>query len=96
MLCGHVSEFVCMDSDEDMSWLTQRSPDDKPYFDLLSESEDEITIDEGNVGSNGACPDTYSNVSIEDFGFSNPVTSTQIYDGVFAEDISSDEELEKL
>ena len=85
-----------MESDEDMSWLMQRSPEEKASFHLLSESEDDITVDEGNVGSNGACPDEFSNISIEDFGNGKPVTSTQLYEGVYAEDISSNEELDSM
>ena len=80
-----------MDLDEldDLSWLTQRSPEAQPNFDILSDSDDGITVDETNSG----LPSTQSFISIED----GPIqTSTQIYEGVFVEDISSDEELDKM
>ena len=76
---------------EDLSWLTQKSPESKPNFDLLSESEDDITIDESNVGADGSCPQEYSNISIEDFHVSNGHCSTQI-----SEDISSDDDLDNM
>ena len=89
VLCCRVSgRMFDMDSDEDLSWLTQRSPEVKANFDLVSESEDDITVDETNAGIS-----IQSDVSIEDYPLK---TSTQIYDGVYAEDISSDDEVDKM
>ena len=87
-VCGCMFDMDFNENSDDLSWLTQRSPDSQPNFDLMSESEDDITVDETNAGIS-----TQSFISIED----GPVhTSTQIYDGVYAEDISSDDEIEKM
>ena len=86
-MCGCVFE---MDLDDDLSWLTQRSPEMSANFDLLSDSEDDITVDETNAGLS-----VQSFVSLEE----GPIpihNSTEIYDGVFAEDISSDEDVDNM
>ena len=80
---------------DDLSWLTQRSPDPQPNFSLLSDSEDDITVDDNDSGFNSK-KHSSGNVSIEDFVPGNFKTSTQIYDGVFAEDISSDDDLDNM
>ena len=78
-----------MDIDEDLSWLTQRSPEMSANFDILSDfDDDDITVDETNAGIS-----VQSFVSLEDGPIHN---STEIYDGVFAEDISSDEDVDNM
>ena len=85
-----------MDLEDDMSWLTQRSPEIKATFQIMSDSEDDIMVDEGIVASGNYHVWNISNVSIEEMDFQPRVNSTQIYDGVFVEDISSDEDIDHM